>query len=36
VAQGERLAWQERKAVSFTFSGLLCGGSEVTAVQNNR
>ncbi|MBV8216468.1 MAG: patatin-like phospholipase family protein [Verrucomicrobia bacterium] len=28
VAQGERLAWQERKALSFTFSGLLCGGSE--------
>jgi hypothetical protein len=27
VAQGERLAWQERKALSFTFSGLLCGGS---------
>jgi hypothetical protein len=28
VAQGDRLAWQERKAVSFTFSGLHCGGKE--------
>jgi hypothetical protein len=28
VAKGDRLAWQERKAVSFTFSGLHCGGKE--------
>jgi hypothetical protein len=29
LAQGERLAWQERKAVSFTFSGLHCGSTEL-------
>ena len=28
VAQGERLAWQERKALSFTFSALHCGGRD--------
>ena len=29
LATGEKLAWQERKAVSFTFSGLHCGSSEL-------
>lgn len=28
MARGERLAWQERQAVSFTFSGLYCGGRD--------
>jgi hypothetical protein len=29
VAIGERLAWQERKALSFTFSLLHCGGKQL-------
>jgi hypothetical protein len=28
IAHGERLAWQERRAVSFTFSALHCGGRD--------
>jgi hypothetical protein len=28
ISHGERLAWQERRAVSFTFSGLHCGGRD--------
>lgn len=29
LASGERLAWQNRKAVSFTFSGLHCGSFQL-------
>ncbi|MBV8900753.1 MAG: patatin-like phospholipase family protein [Verrucomicrobia bacterium] len=29
LARGERLAWQERKAVSFTFSALHCGSANL-------
>jgi hypothetical protein len=29
LASGERLAWQDRKAVSFTFSGLHCGSFQL-------
>ena len=29
LAHGERLAWQERKAVSFTFSALHCGSANL-------
>jgi hypothetical protein len=29
LSEGERLAWQERRAVSFTFSALHCGSSDL-------
>jgi hypothetical protein len=35
LARGERLAWQERKAVSFTFSALHCGSANLAYRRSN-